>query len=217
MIEKRKPSRDLTGETFGFWTVLRKSQEKLSNTIAWDCKCICGTERAIRSSGLLSGQSSNCGCKRKGKAYKHGATCNGKISPEYRSWQMMVQRCTNPKATSFESYGGSGITVCNEWLNSFETFLKDMGPRPSVKYSIDRIDSTKGYCPDNCRWIEKREQPHNFKRNVLVSYQGSTMPLWHLMQSHNTLGLKYSTVFMRVTKLGWKAEDAISTPAQKRS
>ena len=76
----------------------------------------------------------------------------------------MKQRCYNPKITHWDSYGGRGIKVCDRWLESFENFYEDMGPKPSPTHSIDRIDNYKlvdGYSKDNCRWATKREQSLN--------------------------------------------------------
>lgn len=87
---------------------------------------------------------------------------------EYETFRGMLQRCYYPKATSYTRYGGKGITVCHRWLpyskggsvsfeRAFKYFIKDMGPKPSKDYSIDRIDPSKGYNPFNCRWITKQE------------------------------------------------------------
>jgi len=81
-------------------------------------------------------------------------------SSEYRSWQMMKNRCLNPKAGDYSYYGGRGIGIDPKWL-TFEGFLEDMGRRPTKLHSIDRIDSDKDYGPDNCRWATREEQSRN--------------------------------------------------------
>lgn len=95
-------------------------------------------------------------------------------SREYSTWENMVQRCTNPKARKYYLYGGRGITVCDEWLQSFKTFYADMGPRPD-NTTLDRIDSDKGYYKGNCRWSNPLEQFVNVRRfTTLISHLGVT-------------------------------------------
>lgn len=82
-------------------------------------------------------------------------------TPEYRSWQMIKNRCLNPRAADFAYYGGRGITVCKKWRDSFEAFLADMGRRPSPLHTLDRKDVNKNYTPSNCRWATRQEQSRN--------------------------------------------------------
>jgi len=88
---------------------------------------------------------------------KHGMT----ESPEYRIWCGMKDRCGNPQYPKYHRYGGRGIRVCDRWQNSFENFYVDMGQRPSVKFSIDRINNDGNYEPGNCRWATAKEQARN--------------------------------------------------------
>lgn len=99
---------------------------------------------------------------------KHGHAKRGKRSPEYSSWYHIIQRCTNTKDTNYKNYGAKGITICEEWRNSFETFLSDMGPRPTVDHSIDRINNKLGYYKENCRWADKFTQRNNTSRTRKV-------------------------------------------------
>ena len=95
----------------------------------------------------------------------HGATrlVDGRrvADPEYRSWQMMKNRCLNPAARDFSYYGGRGIKVCKRWENSYENFLADMGRRPSPAHTLDRKNSDGNYTPSNCRWATREEQSRN--------------------------------------------------------
>jgi hypothetical protein len=82
-------------------------------------------------------------------------------TPEYRSWQMMKNRCYNPKARDYRYYGERGITVCKKWRESFACFLADMGRRPSPAHTLDRKNPARGYMPSNCRWATREEQARN--------------------------------------------------------
>jgi hypothetical protein len=87
---------------------------------------------------------------------------NGKrvATPEYRSWQMMKNRCLNTRARDYDFYGGRGITVCKDWL-VFANFLRDMGRRPTPEHTLERLDVNKGYAPDNCAWATRETQARN--------------------------------------------------------
>lgn len=101
----------------------------------------------------------------------HGHTANGKLSPEYRSWSNMWQRCTNPKNNRYHLYGGAGVLICERW-QIFELFLQDMGPRPSREHSIERLDNDADYSPDNCVWATRQEQGRNKSNNRRVEING---------------------------------------------
>ena len=83
-------------------------------------------------------------------------------SHEYETWARMILRCENPKTKGYHRYGGRGIRVCGHWRNSFETFLADMGLKPTPKHSLDRWPNNNGnYEPGNCRWATQEEQNAN--------------------------------------------------------
>ena len=100
--------------------------------------------------------------------------------PEYNSWIAMRSRCYNPKNTVYKRYGAKNIKVCERWNKSFEAFYADMGDKPSLDHSIDRIDRFGDYTPSNCRWATRSEQQSNTCRNVLIEYKGvqKTLAQW---------------------------------------
>ena len=92
-----------------------------------------------------------------GNNFKHGFH----KTTEYRSWQHMKARCNNPNNHNYKYYGGRGIEVYEKWKTSFNTFIIDMGFKPSKDYSLDRIDTNGNYEPSNCKWSSKKEQAIN--------------------------------------------------------
>lgn len=152
---------DLTGKKFGKLVVLFQTEKKAKDgCVIWRCECECGQFCDSISTTLINERKMSCGCGvlEAVKKNKHGMI----NSTEYRTWQAMIQRCTNSNNVSYHKYGMiDGRDICTQWLNSFEEFYKDMGPKPSKKHSIGRIDNLKGYCPENCKWATPEEQSQN--------------------------------------------------------
>jgi len=82
-------------------------------------------------------------------------------TPEYRSWQMMKNRCENPQARDYAYYGGRGICVCKKWSSSFQAFLSDVGRKPAPEYTLERRNTDRGYSPSNCYWATRETQSRN--------------------------------------------------------
>src|SRR5690606_6584889 len=138
---------------------------------------------------------------------RHGASwVNGKATPEYNAWSSMKSRCENPTVASNKDYGGRGIRVCDRWRDSFETFLADMGPRPSPQHSIDRIDNNGNYEPRNCRWATVLRQQRNKRSNHYVQFRGKTMTV---TEAAEIAGANIVLVRSRI-KRGWPIERAVS-------
>ena len=156
--------KDITGKKFNRLLVLSFNSIK-NHQSCWLCKCDCGKEKIVRADTLKNGKVKSCGCLHDELFIKlnrkHSVTHNLSKSPEFAAWSNMKSRCINPKNHAYKHYGKRGITVCKEWLESFETFIKDMGFRPSVKHSLDRKDNNGNYTLENCRWATKSEQRIN--------------------------------------------------------
>ena len=132
-------------------------------------------------------------------------------SPEYRSWHAMKDRCLNKNHIHYGQYGGKGIRICSRWLKSFEKFLEDMGPRPSLKHSLDRFPDRNGdYEPSNCRWATAIEQRNNSAQNRFVVLQGKTASL---TEHARRVGICPYRVSQRLSA-GWTVEDAFLMPIQ---
>lgn len=198
---------DLAGKRFGDWLVIDRSPVE-SRNIRWLCECACGTRRDVLGYDLKSGKSKGCGC-RKAEECSVRLTQHGLAhTPEYQIWHGMIRRCYNPRATGYNYYGGRGIEVCERWRNSFTDFLEDMGFRPSVEHTIDRIDFKGNYEPQNCRWATWMEQGQNTSLNHNLTFQGKTLCV---SEWARVLGIKGSTLQNRLNR-GWSVERALTEP-----
>lgn len=171
---------DLTGKRFTRLTVI-SFHGVGSRGRYWLCKCDCGNEKITNTYSLTSNHCKSCGCLQIDKIREQGfrnAThgCNRvkNQTTEYGSWSDMRTRCYNPNNKNYPNYGGRGITICDQWRYSFETFLADMGLKPSKKHTLDRIKVNGNYEPSNCRWATRKEQNRNTRANHYITYNGKT-------------------------------------------
>lgn len=168
---------NLIGQKFGRLTVLSVGAPRM-NTYGkpikrWFCLCECGGTTETNTNKLLSGHTTSCGCYRKEMTSVANKTHGLRRSPEYVSWASMRSRCLNPSYKRFHLWGGRGITICAEWLVSFEAFYRDMGPRPAGT-TLDRIDVNGNYEPRNCRWATPAEQANNLSTVRRFTVNGVT-------------------------------------------
>jgi hypothetical protein len=181
------------------------------------CRCPCGNEFVAELANVRSGHTRSCGCRRREAArarhQEHGQSRPGAMNAaEYVVWCRMKSRCLAPTDGAYPRYGGRGITVCDRWRNSFENFLADVGPRPSPRHTLERIDNDGPYSPENCCWATPKEQGRNKRTNHLLTFQGETRCLTDWAES---TGLRVSTLYRRL-KNGWSVERTLTTPLQSR-
>lgn len=199
---------DYTGQQFGRLTVIKRLLISNGyNSRVVECLCNpeyggCGKTTTVDLSRLIDGAVVSCGCYRKERATKHG---HHKV-PEYKTWVNIKQRCYNKKNDQYDDYGGRGITMCDEWKESFEAFYRDMGPRPSPEHSIDRRDNNKGYSKENCRWATLVEQANNRRDNLYFDFDGDRKTLTEWCRE---FGLNYNRIRYLILKKGISFEDAI--------
>lgn len=159
---------DLTGVVFGRLRVLHRTSGDRNR---WKCLCQCGNYKAISQIDLRRGETKSCGCLRAETAgrlkYSHGNARTGKHTRTYWSWKSMLARCRNKNLRCYHYYGGRGVRVCSRWT-FFQSFLEDMGPRPS-NTTLDRIDPNGHYEPSNCRWADSITQRLNCRPRGSVS------------------------------------------------
>lgn len=161
---------DLTGQRFRKLVVLRYAHTDKHRY--WVCRCDCGNETVVASNQLKKANgTASCGCAK----VDHGAAIKGRVSQIYRVWLSMRERCNNPKCEDYKHYGARGITVCPDW-EDYAVFKVDMGDRPQGR-SLDRIDNSKGYSKDNCRWATREEQAANTRVARWIEFNGKRQVL----------------------------------------
>jgi hypothetical protein len=204
---------DLTGRRFGRLTVIAFAGRRPSHVL-WRCRCDCGQETTVQAGGLRSGHTTSCGCFHReqlsARSTTHGQNRPGKRSKEYSAWVGMIVRCTNPKRKVYPYYGGRGIHVCQRWLDSFETFLADVGPAPSPQHQLDRIDNNGHYEPGNVRWATRRQQMRNTRRTRHLTLGSETLTVAEWAER---IGIAPNVLRRRVG-LGWNDERTLTTPSR---
>ena len=194
LLSQMKP---MQGKVFGKLTVVAP-YNRLAKRPTWLCRCECGSSAIVAAYDLNSGSTKSCGCL---VATQRGASKH----PLYQTWHSMHRRCTRTYRRDWKHYGDRGLSVCERW-HTFQNFVDDMGPKPSCRHTIERIDNDRGYEPGNCRWAISSEQTRNRRTTRTLEYNGERLTL---QQWADLKGLNYYTLWSRVER-GWPAEQALS-------
>ena len=215
-MEKRK----IIGERYGRLVVIQEletiKQPPRAYIRRFLCRCDCGGEVIVSYSNLRNGNVRSCGCLKKdcGKGVLSKESPNQDKLRLHMIWQSMKNRCSANSGKHYKNYKLRGISVCEEWKNDFNTFYEwaiNNGYYPTL--SIDRIDGTKGYSPDNCRWATAKMQANNIRTNVIITYNGEshTIPEWSQITNIP------SYVIRNRRNYGWNVERTLTTPVIKKT
>ena len=206
---------DMTGQKYGRLIVLERDLSRGKRPTMWKCKCDCGNIISTQASALRNGHTKSCGCYLKDRLSQKHTTHNMSNHRLYRVWAQMKDRCFNPKSHNYMYYGERGITVCDEWKNSFESFYswaissgyKDNASRGL--FTLDRINVDGNYEPQNCRFVDTKVQSLNKRTNHFLTFNGETKPIsvWA-----DEVGILATTIDSRINKHGWSVEKALTTP-----
>lgn len=210
------------GQVFGELCVVslyRKSRGDgfFSNPWAYmaECLCSCGETKHCERGNLKLGRILKCdrcsagslGGVKAMHGHSFSAAGSGTVEAKcYYTWQAMKRRCMVPTDKKWNDYGGRGISVCQQWVQSYPAFLNDMGLPPSMDHQIDRADNNGNYCKDNCSWVTASENGRNKRTNKLLTAFGRTMT--QAAWAEET-GIKRETISMRLSR-GYSAEEALN-------
>lgn len=204
---------DLSGRRFGRLTVLHRGPSGAHNHTYWFCRCDCGAETLVYSYSLRIGGTQSCGCLQKEFHNWGTSPREGKRGmPEHQSWRAMIQRCENQNHKAFYRYGGRGIKVCARWRDNFDAFLVDVGPRPSRRHTLDRINTNGDYERGNVRWSTVSEQNNNTRRCRYIPYKGTMMSVADAVRAAGNRVL-VNTARDRIQR-GVPPDEAVERPAR---
>jgi hypothetical protein len=215
---QRPPNvRDLTGMRFGRLTALRPADLPRR----WVCECDCGTITTVFTGNLTRLHSTSCGCRKREELSERQRRHGLSKTKEHGSWCEIKRRCYDSSRPSFADYGAKGIRMCLGWVESFISFLADVGPAPSRAHTIDRRDNAGhyscGHCeecrangwPANCRWATRLQQGRNTGRSRWVEYRGEVKCLSEWVE---ILGIPRHVAWNRIAIKHMSPEEAFNTP-----
>jgi len=186
--------KDLVGKTFGYLTVLNFEHIDKYGKAIWKCRCKCGTILNVEGNSLTSGHTKSCGCYAVESARKRMRTHGMTKTALYEVWSGMKARCNNKNNPAYKRYGNRGISVCNEWNDSFLLFYKwaiNNGYKKGLM--LDRTNNNGNYKPANCRFVNRSTQNLNKCTSKIWHIRGETFKT--AKQAAYFFGVVRSTVF----------------------
>jgi hypothetical protein len=200
----------MSGKRFGSVVAIKRVENEHGTSTKqtkWLCVCDCGNEFITTGAALRSGNTKSCGCYRNTHLVTHGES----KTRLYRIWRRIKTTCAS---SNYTYYGARGITVCDEWTHSFESFRDwSMANGYRDDLTIDRIDSNGNYEPSNCRWATMKEQSNNTRRNIVIEHKGEEHTL---AQWSEILCINYITLYKRIITRHWSTEQAFSVPTRNK-
>jgi len=215
--EHRRNAENLFGMNFGYWRVEGRAKQTSTGQSYWVCLCKCGNIRLVAKKMLQTGRSKSCGCQKSELISRRVKTHGMTNSRLFRIWKGMLERCHKENNKDYHRYGDKGILVCDRWRGptGFSAFMIDMGnPGDDSKLTIDRIDGSKGYSPENCRWATQTTQHRNKCNNRILTLNGRSLVIAEWAE---ITGLKRCTISKRLNSYGWSVEKTLTTPAYPRN
>ncbi len=192
---------DRSGQTFARLAVIAYQGHQ-----KYLCRCICGTEKIIRTSDLVTGNTKSCGCLNIETIINRSTTHGKSNTREYSRWKNMMRRCYSIKNQDYHDYGARGIYVEQNW-HDFAIFLQDTGTPPTTHHTLERIDNNGAYSLQNCYWATPKDQARNTRSNHMLSFKGITMCLAAWAEKFDIPPHMLRTRLRR----GWTIERALHT------
>lgn len=204
------------GDKFSRWTVIGpfELRQTKNSTKKWFVRvlCACGREFDVQEYLLRIGKTKQCRPCQQAVIGRWTASHGGTGTPLWNRWRLIKQRCCDPGNPQWPNYGGRGIYLCTEWLESFATFrewAESSGYSPELE--LDRRDNDAGYTPENCRWVTPTVNARNKRTNRHLTAFGRTLTLAERLEQPECI-VGRATLAYRI-KSGWPPEDALATAA----
>ena len=195
-------AKKIGGVRFGRLVAIYPTSRRSGNSVVWHCKCDCGNECDVSYDQLHKGETVSCGCYHRDMVTKWHTETERLLADR---WHRVQQRCYNPTDKNYALWGARGIKMCDEWLHDKSKFIKwaiDNGFKPGLK--LDRIDNSKGYSPDNCRWATDSQQANNRTNNRMLKAGPITMSCG---QWDHYLGMNPGNIWCRYSRDGKEATE----------